>query len=166
LDGKIEMGDLFFLFAPKFNNMIVKIFKLIWLISLLVMLGVFVYCYASWPQMVSLSETEESQSVDKSVLFYVCLGLAGAFNAMVFVVTRFQFSHAFVCWFYGLVISFHVFFVSGFIFITIFNSNEKYDYSMVGPMVYGGIVLLLIWSASWPIYLLANKFIPQRYVGQ
>lgn len=137
--------------------MIIKIFKLIWIISLLVMTGVFIYCYASWPQLVSLGEANGGMSLDRSVLFYVCLGLAGIFNALVFVVTRMGFKEAFAIWFYGLVISFHSFLVSTFIFITILNSSEKYDYAMVGPMVYATMVLLLVWIVAWPVYWLMVK---------
>ena len=144
--------------------MIVKIFKLTWIVSLLAMMGVFIYCYASWPQVVMLGGEEGGNSIDRSILFYVCLGLAGAFNALVFVITRMNFSQAFTAWFYGVVISFHVFFVSTFIFITILNSSEKYDYSMVGPTVYGSMVLLLVWIVAWPIYLMAGKFIVQSKV--
>ena len=140
--------------------MIVKIFKLVWFVSLLAMMGVFIYCYASWPQAVMLGG--EGNAIDRSVLFYVCLGLAGVFNALVFVITRMNFSEAFATWFYGLVISFHIFFITAFIFVTIFNSSEKYDYSMFGPTVYVSMGLLLISIVAWPVYLVAGKY----FVGE
>jgi len=145
--------------------MILKVFKVIWFVSLLAMMGVFVYCYASWPQAVSLSEQEGGFTLDKGLLFYSCLGLAGVFNAMVFTITRLDFSQQFISWFYGMVIVFHTFFISMFIFITIFNSLEKYNYSQVGPILYGSMVLLLVWIATWPVYLLVRKFLTQPKVG-
>jgi len=124
-------------------------------------MGVFVYCYAAWPQMVSFSEQEGAIRFDKGILFYSGLGLIGLFNALVFIVTRMRFSEAFVTWFYGLISTFHLFLISGFIFITIFNSQEKYNYSMVGPSLYGSIIIVLLWSAAWPIYILYTRFFTQ-----
>ncbi len=99
------------------------------------------------------------------MLFYSCLGLAGLFNALVFIITRMKFSTPFATWYYGLVISFHAFFISMFIFITIFNSFEKYDYTKVGPTLYGSMGLLLIWIIAWPVYYLINRFVAQPKVG-
>lgn len=145
--------------------MILKIFKVIWFVSLLAMTGVFVYSYASWPQLVNFSEKEGGAALDKGILFYICLGLAAIFNALIFVVTRIKFSDAFTTWYYGLVTVFHSFLVSGFIFITIFNSLETYDYSMVGPTLYASIIILMLWSAAWPIYVLYNRLSAQAKVS-
>jgi hypothetical protein len=145
--------------------MILKIFKVVWFVSLLGMLGVFVYCYASWPQLVNFSEQEGGLKMDKGILFYTCLGFAALFNALVFVITRLKYSEAFSTWFYGLVSVFHAFLVSGFIFITIFNSLEKYDYSMVGPTLYASIILLMLWSVAWPVYSMYTRFSTQAKVG-
>jgi hypothetical protein len=145
--------------------MILKIFKVVWFVSLLAMVGAFVYSYASWPEVVGLGEEASAYSLHKGMLFYLCLGLAGIFNAVVFVIPRFQFSEAFAAWFYGLVISFHAFFISVFIFITIFNSAENYDYAQVGPILYASTGLLLVWMAAWPVYLIMIKFMTQPRVG-
>ena len=140
-------------------------FKVVWFVSLLAMTAVFVYCYASWPQVVNLSEPEGDISLDKGILFYSCLALAALFNALVFVVSRMKYSEAFSTWFYGLVASFHAFLVSGLIFITIFNSLEKYDYARVGPTLYASIILLILWSAGWPVYSLYIRFSTQAKVS-
>ena len=145
--------------------MILTVFKVVWFVSLLAMTGVFIYCYASWPQVVNFSEQEGTATLDKGTLFYSCLALVAVFNALVFVVSRMKYSDAFSTWFYGLVASFHAFLVSGFIFITIFNSQEKYDYSMVGPTLYASIILLILWSASWPVYSLYIRFSTQAKVS-
>lgn len=146
-------------------NMILKVFKVVWFVSLFTMMGVFIYCYASWPHSVSLSEQEGGLSIDKSILFYTCLALAGIFNALVFAIARMNFSQQFRSWFYGMVIIFHTFFVSMFIFITIFNSLEKYNYSQVGPILYASIVLLMLWIIAWPVYLVFRRFSAQPKVG-
>lgn len=138
--------------------MIKKIFKVAWAVSLLAMVVVFVYSYASWPQEVNLGEEAQGLGIDKDVLFYVCLGLSGVFNALVFVITRMNFTEAFGTWFYGLVISFHIFFITTSIFITILNSSERFDYSMIEPTVYVSIGLLFISIVSWPVYLVVGKY--------
>jgi hypothetical protein len=146
----------------KIKNMIKKIFKVAWAVSLLAMVVVFLYSYASWPQEVNLGEEAKGLGIDRNILFYVCLALVGMFNALVFVVTRMNFSEAFGTWFYGLVISFHIFFITASIFITIFNSSERYDYSMIGPTVYVSIGLLLVSIIAWPVYLVVGKFFVQE----
>jgi hypothetical protein len=145
--------------------MILKIFKVVWFVSLLAMTGVFVYCYASWPQLVNFNEMDGAAALDKGVVFYACLGLAAIFNALIFVITRMKFSEAFATWYYGLVTAFHSFLVSGFIFITIFNSLEKYDYTMVGPTLYASIIILMLWSAAWPIYILYGRLSTQAKIS-
>ncbi len=145
--------------------MILKIFKVVWFVSLLAMVGAFLYSYASWPQVVGIGEEPLAYSLDKGILFYLCLGLTGIFNALVFVVGRYQFSEAFASWFYGLIISFHAFFISVFIFIAIFNSAENYDYAQVGPILYASTGLLIVWMAAWPVYLIMTRFMTQPRVG-
>jgi hypothetical protein len=143
--------------------MIIKVFKVVWFVSLLTMTGVFIYCYASWPQEVSLGK--EQGSIDRGILFYACLGLAAIFNALAFVISRMNYSVAFATWFYGLLISFHAFLVSGFIFITILNSLEKYDYARVGPTLYGSMILLIGWIVGWPVYYVFSRMNAQSKVG-
>jgi hypothetical protein len=144
--------------------MIIKVFKVVWFVSLLVMTGVFIYCYASWPQEVTLGD-EQGTSIDRGILFYACLGLSAVFNSLAFFIVRMNFSKAFATWFYGLLISFHAFLVSGFIFITILNSLEKYDYSRFGPTLYGSMILLIVWIVCWPVYYVFNKISAQSKVG-
>jgi len=144
--------------------MILKIFKVVWFVSLLAMTLVFIYCYASWPQIVSLSEEAGGSSVDRGILFYSCLGLSGVFNALSFLIVRMGVSQAFTVWFYGLLISFHTFLISIFIFITIFNSLEKYDYSRVGPTIYASMGLLMLWIAAWPVYYFTNRHLSQSKI--
>ena len=145
--------------------MIIKVFKVAWFVSLLTMTGVFIYCYASWPQDVSLRDGQEGSTIDKGILFYACLGLAGVFNALAFMIVRLNFSKAFATWFYGLLISLHTFLVSGFIFITIYNSMETYDYSQIGPTLYGSMILLIVWIVGWPAYYFFNKITTQSKVA-
>ena len=63
----------------------------------------------------------------------------------------------FISWYYGMVISLHIFLISIFIFITIFNSFEKYDYTMVAPILYASIFILMGWIIAWPIVYILSK---------
>ena len=145
--------------------MILKVFKVVWFISMFAMMGVFIYAYASWPERVSFSEFDESLSLSKSSVFYACLLLTALFNTLVFIISRMKYSAAFTTWVYGFVTSFHAFLITGLIFITIFNSLEKYNYSMIGPSLYATIILLLVWSIGWPLYLIYSKIRVQSKVN-
>ena len=130
------------------------------------MWGVFIYCYASWPQEVRFSENADWIVLDKGYLFYSCLVLTAVLNALVFAIVKLRFSTDFITWFYGLLIAFHTFLVSGFILITIFNSLETYDYAMMGPTVYGSIFLLMAWILAWPVYFVYQKLRPQSAISE
>jgi hypothetical protein len=138
--------------------MIAKVFKVIWFVSLLVMMGVLLYCYASWPEWVKLSDVDSDFSLDKGWLFYSTLGLLVLFNIFAFIFPRLGSADSFMAWFFGVLTCLHIFLVSGLIFITVFNSSERYDFARLGPMLYTSIALLASWIIAWPIYQLLTKF--------
>jgi hypothetical protein len=47
--------------------------------------------------------------------------------------------------------------IIGVNFIALYNSAEKFDYQAIGPIIYGGIVLVVGWAISWPLYAVARK---------
>jgi hypothetical protein len=138
--------------------MIAKVFKVIWFVSLLVMMGVLLYCYASWPQSVLLSKVESDMNIDKSWLFYGTLSLLALLNVFTFIFPRIGSADSFMAWFFGVLTCLHIFLVSGMIFITVFNSSERYDFARLGPMLYTSIGLLVSWIIAWPVYQLLTKF--------
>jgi hypothetical protein len=121
-------------------------------------MGVLLYCYASWPQSVRFSTVDTDMSLDKSGLFYGTLGLLGLLNLFAFIFPRIGSADSFMAWFFGVLTCLHIFLVSGMIFITVFNSSERYDFARLGPMLYTSIGLLVSWIIAWPVYQLLTKF--------
>jgi hypothetical protein len=144
--------------------MVLKIFKGVWFFSLLALFGLFFYMYAALPQEVALSEAERSISISRNSFFYFSIMLFAMVNVLVFVVNKLL-SHGdqgFSAWFYGLVITFNLFFLSSLGFLHVFNGGDRYDYSRMGPIIYGSLVLICIWMVSWPGYIIIKKIFPSK----
>ena len=143
-----------------------KIFKVIWVFSLLALLGVFMYVYASLPDPVVVNESTKIISLSKETLFYITLAILALTNSSVFAVTRIlpATDHDFKAWFYGLVVCSNLFFVVGLCFISLYNSTEKFDYERIGFIIYGSLILLVVWSISWPIFRTAQRFLSKPAV--
>jgi hypothetical protein len=146
--------------------MAIKIFKVIWFFSLLGVLAVFMYVYASLPETVVINENPQAVSLSKESLFYVALALIAVSNMLVFVISRTfpEQDYNFKAWFYGLVVCINLFFVIGLSFISLYNSGEKFDYARLGFIIYGSLVLLIVWSISWPVYRIVQKFFHKQLV--
>jgi len=52
----------------------------------------------------------------------------------------------------------NVFFVMSLSFISLYNSNEKFDYSRIDFAIYGSVILIVVWALAWPVYSLYRKF--------
>lgn len=137
--------------------MLSKIFKVIWFVSLFAMMGVLIYCYASWPESVYLNDGNPPQIIGKSLLFYVALGLLSVFNMLAFVFPKLGSSDTFMAWFYGALVCLHFFLISGITFITTFNSMENYNYTNMAPLLYSSLGLLCLWMVAGPIVALIVK---------
>ncbi|HCW08805.1 MAG TPA: hypothetical protein DGG95_15720 [Cytophagales bacterium] len=146
--------------------MVFKVFKAIWFFSLLAILGVFLYVYASLPDPVIVRESLNPISTSKEILFYVALAIIALANTSVFAITRIfpDEDRDFKAWFYGLIVCANLFFVVGLSFISLYNSTEKFDYERIGFIIYGSIGLLICWSVAWPIYRLMQRFFSQQAV--
>ncbi len=146
--------------------MALKILKVIWSFSLLGMLVVFMYVYASLPEKVVVSENSQTITLSKETVFYIALVLIAVSNALVFAVSRIypEKDEDFKAWFYGMVACANLFFVIGLSFISLYNSNEKYDFGRLGVIIYGSLGLLLMWATSWPVYRLAQRFFSKQPV--
>jgi hypothetical protein len=141
-----------------------KIFKVIWFFSLLAMVGVFMYVYASLPDPVTVGEG--SKVISKEGLFYMMLAILSLTNASVFAITRLfpEKDHDFKAWFYGLVVCTNLFFVVGLAFVSLYNSTEKFDYPRIGFIIYGSLSLLIGWSISWPIFRFAQRIFGKQTI--
>ncbi len=139
--------------------MIVKIFKAVWFLSLLGTMAIFMYNYASLPEEIVFSDSS-TFSVSRNGLFYTTVALLAIMNALVFVVTRlYPKSQEFLkAWFYGLVAFLNLFVIVALQFVSVFNSQERFDYDRIGYIIYGSIILVIIWTFIWPIYLIIQRF--------
>ena len=140
--------------------MALKILKVIWVFSLLATTGSFMYVYAGLPENVVVNENPQTLVLSKETFFYVALAVIALANALVFAVSRIfsEKESDFKAWFYGLIACANLFFVIGLSFISLYNSNEKYDFARLGTIIYGSVVLMLLWAISWPVYNMAQKF--------
>ncbi|MCX8491651.1 MAG: hypothetical protein ORN54_11345 [Cyclobacteriaceae bacterium] len=139
--------------------MVLKVFKAVWFLSLITFLGVFMYNYASMPEVITVIELETPFSLSRDALFYCVLAVAAISNLFVFVINKLFASQLdFRAWFYGLVISLNIFLIVGVNFVALYNSAEKFDYQAIGSIIYGSIALVVGWAVCWPLYPLAKRF--------
>jgi hypothetical protein len=141
--------------------MALKILKVIWFFSLLAMMATFMYVYASLPENVVVKENIQTINLSKETLFYIALAVIAIANALVFAVSRIfaENESDFKAWFYGLIACANLFFIIGLSFISLYNSNEKYDFGRLGVIIYGSVGLLLVWATSWPVYRVVRGFV-------
>jgi len=145
--------------------MILKIFKVVWFLSLMAWLAQFLYVYASLPEDVLVREVENKVFLSREAVFYVFLGGIVLVNGLVFIVSRlFKGKERFLSWFYGLIICLNFFFVIVLSFINLVNSGEKFDYSRMGYVIYGSVGLFVFWATGWPFYAVFRKFLSKEVV--
>lgn len=140
--------------------MILKVFKAVWFLSLLGVLGNLMYVYASLPEQVSVAEEGGATSyvMGKEALFYAALAFILVLNLLVYLFTKsITPSVSFRTWLHGLVITLNIFFVVGFSFIGLYNSAERFDYSRIGPIIYGSVILVALWAVAWPLYSVTRR---------
>jgi len=145
--------------------MINTIFKGVWFFSLIGLLAVFFYVYASLPESVIVYGELETVRVSKELLFYISIGVIAIWNVLVYLIpSLMKPTSQFMVWICGLVISLNLFFIMTISYINVFNSNERFNYSSIGFVVFGSLALLALWSISWPFYLIFKKFIRKEQV--
>jgi hypothetical protein len=146
--------------------MALKILKVIWVFSLLGTMASFMYVYAGLPENVVVNENPQTITLSKEAVFYIALAVIAVANALVFAVSRIfsKKEEDFKAWFHGLIACANLFFVIGLSFISLYNSNEKYDFARLGVIIYGSVGLLLVWATSWPVYSLVQKFLRKQPV--
>lgn len=140
--------------------MILRILKVIWFFSLLATSAVLFYVYASLPASVSFAEGEGGTGIQREHFFYIVLALLATFNLLVFVMRRLyavEEEWNLVAWFYGLVVCLNLFLIVAMSFTSLINSGEKFDYPRIGAIIYGSLLLLAAWSATWPVYRVLRK---------
>lgn len=141
--------------------MILKVFKVVWFLSLLGLFAVFFYVYASLPEIVTVQQEGAARlDISREGIFYGALAIISMVNALVFVVSRMYRVRNidFAAWFYGLVITLNVFFVIALSYLSLFNSGERFQYERLGVIIYGSIILILGWALAWPVLALVKRF--------
>ncbi len=139
--------------------MALKLLKGIWFVSMVVALGTLLYVYAGLPQdVVVQSEGGNNVSISNEAFFYVVMMFLAISNVMVFVTGKlFQREEDFKTWFYGLIATLNIFFVIALVYISQFNSNERFDYGRIAFLSYGSVGLIVLWAALWPGYLIFRR---------
>jgi hypothetical protein len=146
--------------------MILKIFKAVWFLSVLVVLTNLLFVYASLPEQVVIQEeTGGATLASKEFLFYVMTGVLVIVNVLVYIIGILHRSDEnFRAWFHGLVITCNIFFVFSMSLISTYNSGENFNFSKISFLIYGSVSLVVIWASSWPLYSIFRKMFPKQAV--
>lgn len=140
--------------------MILKIFKAVWFLSLLGFMAIFLYIYASLPENVAFGDEVGALSLPRDAVFYMTLAIGGLVNALVFIISRLygNSNDSFSSWFFGQIILLNLFFCTVLGFINVLNSGEKFEYERLGVVIYGSIILIVVWAIGWPVFSFSRKF--------
>jgi hypothetical protein len=147
--------------------MVLKIFKGIWFLSVLVVLANLLYVYASLPESVVIQEESNGAILaNREFLFYVLTLLLMIVNVMVYIIAKmFPENEDFRSWFHGLIITMNIFFVFAMNLVQVYNSSENFDYSRIGFIIYGSVILVVLWAVSWPLYAIYRKIFAKQAVS-
>jgi hypothetical protein len=139
--------------------MVLKLLKAIWFLSMLVTLGALLFVYASLPQEVLVQDdTEARVAISNELFFYLAMTLIAVSNALVFVMAKvFKSNEDLRAWFFGLIIALNIFFIIGMNFISLYNSEEKFDYDRIAVIIYGSLGLIILWTVAWPVYAIFKR---------
>jgi hypothetical protein len=139
--------------------MVLKLLKAMWFLSMLATLGALLYVYASLPQEVLVQDdTDARVAISNEVFFYLAMIFIALSNAMVYVMAKvFKTNEDLRSWFYGLVVALNIFFIIGMNFISLYNSEEKFDYDRIAVIIYGSIGLIVLWAVAWPVYAIFKR---------
>ena len=139
--------------------MVLKLLKAIWFLSMLATLGALLFVYASLPQEVLVQDdTEARVAISNELFFYLAMLLIAISNALVFVMAKvFKTNEELRAWFFGLIIALNIFFIIGMNFISLYNSEEKYDYDRIAVIIYGSLALIILWAVAWPVYVIFKR---------
>jgi hypothetical protein len=102
---------------------------------------------------VAIQEAEGAQVLlDRETMFYVMLVLIAVCNVLVYLISRLYPTQEMLrAWFHGLVITLNIFFIIALSLVSLFNSQERFDYSRIGFVIYGSVGLVVLWALSWPV---------------
>lgn len=139
--------------------MIQKIFKGVWFFSLLGLLALFFYVYASLPEVVAFSDDAQVITLSRNTFFYMSMLIMAIVNVLVFVVDKLLTNTAkgVDSWFYGLVVTLNAFFFTTLLYLLVLNGGDRYDFSRMGPAMFGSMILIVLWLLGGPLYFILKK---------
>lgn len=139
--------------------MVLRISRGVWFISVLGSLAALLTVYAALPEQVFLFQTDlKMNSLSREALFYIFLAVLALINVLVFIFAAvFKGNEPLLAWFNGLIVTLNIFFIVVLFFINTSNSNEKFDFSRIGTIVYGSVILIAAWALCWPVILIYKK---------
>lgn len=140
--------------------MVLKISRGVWFVSALGLLAALLYVYAMLPEELILTQ-EGSDYIygSREPFFYVVLVVITLINALVFLVSAvYEKNTDLRTWFNGLITVLNIFFVMSLFLVGAMNSSEKFDYADIGFLMYGSVILIAVWAAAWPVFLVIRKF--------
>jgi len=144
--------------CTKFNEMALKLFRVLWFVSVLLVVFNLLYIYAGLPFEVVVSEQGERVTVSRELLFYGMLAGVVLMNVLVYIFKYFYpQGEDFRAWFHGLLITFNIFCIVALWSLSVYNSLERFNPSLVTGYLLGSLGLSVIWAAGWPLYLLYQK---------
>jgi len=140
-------------------------FKAIWFLSVLMVLANLLFVYASLPEQVVIMEGSDGQPISREWLFYSVVLAVVMINVLVYLFKRmFPEAEALRAWFHGFIVTINIFFVISMQAVSIYNSAENYDHARLFYFISGGLLLILLWAAIWPLYLIYQKFFVKQLV--
>ncbi|HEX6225010.1 MAG TPA: hypothetical protein VFZ52_11400 [Chryseolinea sp.] len=139
--------------------MVLKLLKAIWFLSMLATLGALLYVYATLPQEVLVQDdTQARLAISNELFFYLAMVFIAISNSMVYVMAKvFKRNEDLRSWFFGLIIALNIFVIIGMNFISLYNSEEKYDFERLAVVIYGSLGLIILWAAAWPVYAIFKR---------
>jgi hypothetical protein len=144
--------------------MVLKLLRLVWFVSVLVVLANLLYMYASLPETVVIQE-DEYVAIDREWLFYILMISIVVINALVYMVkAMFPHEQNLRAWFHGLIITNNVFFIIAMNALNVYNTTDSFNQSLVIYYVTGSLALILVWAAIWPLYLVYQKIFVKQAI--
>ena len=139
--------------------MALKLVKAIWFLSMIAALGALLFVYAGLPEEVVVQDDIDARtSINKEAFFYLAMAFIALTNLSVYVISKvFKRSEDLRTWFHGLITTLNIFFIIGMNYISLYNSEERFDYNRMAFIIYGSIALILLWTMSWPVYLIFKR---------
>jgi hypothetical protein len=147
--------------------MVLKIFRVIWFVSVLALFLTLLFNYAGWAEeLIIQQDGNKNVTINKEIFFYLLVTIFAFINVLVYVIAKiFQRNIAFRTWFHGLITTINIFFVIALSLIGLYNSFEAFDYERIGFIIYGSVTLVLLWALTWPVYLMIQKLSLKEPVG-